>query len=252
MRTYAWTARCMCALAAAALLAIPAGKPANAADHADSPSVAGGDPALDITDLYAWVEGTNLVVAVAVNPLSGPVATDDFHFSTTGEYWIHIDADGDVATDEMAILLQFADKGEDQWVRVRGTGHGEGANDEIIGRVNSPHDGAAAAPRIVSSDDGAVRVFAGPRDDAFFFSLTGNNGDHLGFTTCDAPAEECFLGWCDRNPSSPGYGCLNDFTPYPTDAVDTFAGLNVSAIVIELPLADFASSNLGVWASTKQ
>lgn len=222
---------------------------AYAADHRDAPGVI-ADPATDINDVYAFKSGTNLVVAMTVNPLSGPVATADFHFSTTAEYRFHIDSDGDVSTDERTYLVQFADVGEDQHARVRGTGHGEGANDEIIGQVNTAHDGTGAA-RIVTSGDGAVKVFAGPRDDPFFFSLNGGGAtNHLGFNTCNAPTEKCFLGRCDRSPG--GLGCLLDFTPYPTDVVDTFAGLNVSAIVIEVPLADFTGSNLAVWASTEE
>lgn len=221
--------------------------PAFAADHRDAPGVL-ADPTTDINDIYAFKSGTNLVVVMTVNPLMGPVATEDFHFSTTANYVFHIDSNGDYA-DDATYTVQFADVDDGQYIRVRGTGHGDDANDDIIGRINTAHDGVAGAPRIVTSGDSAVKVFAGPREDPFFFSLNGG-GSHLGFTTCNPDAnEECFLGACDRSPG--GTGCLNGFTPYPTDAVDTFAGLNVSAIVIEVPLADFTGTALGVWASTE-
>ncbi len=229
-----------------------AATPAYAADHRDSPSVE-ADPTTDINDVYAFKSGASLVMVVTVNPFSGPVATEDFHFSTTAEYRIHVDSDGNVATDEKTYLFQFADVGSKQYVRVRGTGHGEGEDDDIIGRINTAHDGADAEPRIVTSDDHAVKVFAGPRDDPFFFSLLGGGAtNYKGFTSCYGSTDKCFLGSCDR--STGGTGCLGapQFGAYPTDVTDTFAGANVSAIVIEVPLTDFASSNLAIWASTEE
>ena len=237
----------ICAIAMAAM-------PAYAADHRDAPGVI-ADPTTDINDVYAFKSGTNLVVVMTVNPLMGPVATEDFHFSTTANYVFHIDSNGDF-TDDKTYIVQFADVGDQQFIRVRGTGHGEGTDDDIIGRINTAHDGVAGAPRIVTSGDAAVKVFAGPREDPFFFSLNGGGATgHKGFTTCDVDAatpEKCFLGKCDRDPANGFGGCLIGFTPYPTDAVDTFAGMNVSAIVIEVPLADFTGANLGVWASTEE
>lgn len=227
--------------------AIGIGIVALAADHADSPSVA-TNPKMDITDLYAFQDGNNLVLVMDVNPLSGPVATEDLRFATTGAYYFHVDSDGDVSTDEKTYTVQFADKSDGtEWIRVRGTGHGSGSTDDIVGQVNTSAD--AATPRTVSSGDSAVKIFAGPRDDPFFFSLLGNGIDYKGFTTC-TNAGGCFLGVCDRSPG--GTGCLSGgaAAPYPSNSVDTLAGFNVSAIVIEVPLTDFASSSLGIWAST--
>lgn len=240
MRRTIWRTRL--AGASMAALAFSAGAGAHAADHADSPSVRAADPALDIADLYMFENGTNLVLVMTVNPLSGPVATEDLRFSTTGEYFFHVDTDGDVATDEHTILVQFADDGDDQHVRVRGLG-----SEDITGQVNTAAD--ASSPRTVQNADGTIRVFAGPRDDPFFFSLNGGGGTgHLGFTQCDVGAgEECFLGQCTDS-----QGCFIDATFYPDGVVDTFAGLNVSAIVIEFPLSMLSGDNVAVWASTAE
>jgi hypothetical protein len=223
--------------------------PAQAADHKDSPSVS-TDATTDITDLYAFVDGTNLVVIMDVNPLSGPVATEDIRFNTNALYKFHIDADGNVSADAKTYTIQFADKGTAQWIRVRGTGHGSGATDDIVGQINTSAD--ASSPRTVKSSDGAVSVFAGPRDDPFFFSLFGGsttNPEFKGFESCEG-ADRCFLGLCNR--ANPSIGCLQapNFATYPADSTDTFAGANVSSIVISVPLADFTTANLGVWAAT--
>ena len=146
----------ICAIAMASM-------PAYAADHRDAPGVI-ADPTTDINDVYAFKSGTNLVVVMTVNPLMGPVATEDFHFSTTANYVFHIDDNGDY-TDDATYTVQFADVGDDQYIRVRGTGHGDATNDDIIGQINSAHDGVAGTPRVVTSGDAAVKVFAGPRED---------------------------------------------------------------------------------------
>lgn len=237
-----WILRASVMAACAAAIGI-----AWAADHQDSPSVL-ADPKTDITDLYAFKDGANLVLVMDVNGFSGPVASEDFRFSQSAIYQFHVDTDGDVSTDEKTYTIQFADKGDGtEWIRVRGTGHGAGAKDDLVGEINTAAD--AATPKIVASTDAAVKVFAGPRDDPFFFSLLGNGTNYKGFTTCTS-ANGCFLGVCDR--SVGGAGCMQGgaAAPYPSDAIDTFAGFNVSAIVIEVPLSDFTGTNLGIWAST--
>lgn len=239
----AWITRASVAGACAIGIAIAA----YAADHKDAVS-ATPDPTTDITDIYAFKDANNLVLVMDVNPLSGPVATEDFRFNTSAIYQFHIDSDGDVSTDEKTYTIQFADKSDGtEWIRVRGSGHGTGSKDDFVGEINTTAD--AATPKILTSNDGAMKVFAGPRDDPFFFSLNGNGTTYKGFTTC-TDAGGCFLGECDR--SVGGTGCLSGgaSAPYPNDAVDTFAGANVSAIVIEVPLSDFSSANLGIWAST--
>ena len=115
------------------------GIPAHAADHKDSPSVS-TDATTDITDLYAFVDGANLVLIMDVNPLSGPVATEDIRFSTTSYYVFHIVDQSDVSTDVESIYCQFQDQGTKQWIRVIGTTHGKGAGDAITGQINTSAD----------------------------------------------------------------------------------------------------------------
>jgi hypothetical protein len=90
----------------------------------------------------------------------------------------------------------------------------------------------AASPAITTS--GAIKVFAGPRDDPFFFDLAGFREFLAGTYT-------------------PVSGLRGPTTGLPRNA---FEGLNVAAIVIELPITAVtgqASPNTGVikaWGAT--
>ncbi|UQA62341.1 DUF4331 domain-containing protein [Polyangium aurulentum] len=61
-----------------------------ASSHAEAPAIA-EDPAADNTDLYAWVEGSNLVILANYNPLEEPASGPNFHkFSDEVLYEIHV------------------------------------------------------------------------------------------------------------------------------------------------------------------
>ncbi len=203
-----------------ALLAFAAlGLRAEGADHKDSPSVE-GDAGADITDVYAFRSPTNannLVVALNVNPLTPPSANAATNFASGVDYRIHVDNNGDLTADA-TVVVKFT--GNDFTV----TGLG---NTPITGKVTP----AGTAPMV--TDAGGIKIFAGLRDDPFFFDLTGFKS----FTSA---------------PYTPASG-LRQSGQTPAD---TFAGTNVSAIVIELPitaLTGAANANTGTikaWTST--
>ena len=192
---------------------------ADAADHRDSPSVE-GDAAADITDVYAFRSSENpdnLVVALDVNPLTAPASNATTRFADGVDYRIHVDNTGDLVADATVV--------------VRFTGNqfsvsGLGAT-PITGTVTP----AGTAPMVTNA--GGIKVFAGLRDDPFFFDLTAFKA----FTSA---------------PYTPAAG-LRAAGQTPSD---TFAGTNVSAIVLELPitaLTGAANSNTGTirtWVST--
>lgn len=192
---------------------------AEGADHKDSPSVE-GDAGADITDVYAFRSPTNaanLVVALNVNPLTPPSANATTNFASGVDYRIHVDNTGDLTADA-TVVVKFT--GNDFSV----TGLGPNA---ITGKVTP----AGTAPII--TDQGGIKIFAGLRDDPFFFDLTGF---------------KAFLA----APFTPASG----LRPSGQTPADTFAGTNVSSIVIELPitaLTGAANANTGTikaWAST--
>lgn len=192
---------------------------AEGADHKDSPSVE-GDAGADITDVYAFRSPTNannLVVALNVNPLTPPSANATTNFASGVDYRIHVDNTGDLNADA-TVVVKF--NGSDFTVT------GLGAT-PITGKVTP----AGSAPMV--TDAGGIKVFAGLRDDPFFFDLTGFRS----FTSA---------------PYTPASG----LRPSGQTPADTFAGTNVSAIVIELPitaLTGAANANTGAikaWTST--
>jgi hypothetical protein len=80
----------------------------------------------------------------------------------------------------------------------------------------------SATPSIASNTNG-IRIFAGPRDDPFFFDLTR-------FKEIIAGTQTSF-----RNPG-----------------VDAFAGTNVMSIVVEVPKSLLGSATtINVWGETK-
>jgi hypothetical protein len=192
---------------------------AGAADHADAPGVQ-GDPQADITDIYAFRSPSNpddLVAVLNVNPLTAPTENGSTRFADDVAYQLHVDNTGDLVTDA-TVSVTFWNNGKNFMV--------EGLGNPITGDTSG-----AGAPAIV--DAGGIKVFAGLRDDPFFFDLVGFNNFVAG-------------------PFIPA----NGLRPAGETPSDTLAGTNVSSIVLELPitaLTGAATSDTGsikVWAST--
>ncbi len=202
--------------------------PARGADHKDSPGTT-ADPAADITDVYAFrspENADNLVVILNVNPLTAPADNLTHNFSKDVTYYIHVDTNGDLQ-DNATVSVNFSS--DLQKFTVKGLGA------DITGDVTPPSaDATPPAPKITTS--GGIKVFAGQRDDPFFFDLV---------------AYKKFVA----GPYVPAAGLRKAEDGAPAD---TFAGTNISSIVIELPITAVtgaANSNTGVikaWASTSR
>jgi hypothetical protein len=222
------------ALGAYTLIATPA--PAvRAADHVDSPAVV-ADPAADITDVYAWVDAGNLNLILNI-PAAGPDAV----FSDAVQYVFHLEAsDAYGAAGAESIVLCTFDAGQQVrcWV-------GE----------NSFVSGDASNPSGLTSDDGRVRVFAGVRNDPFFFNLSGFNAtidavvaaapnlafDDAGCPALDAATSGVLVGQLSAEPDA-------------TEARDDFAGGAVLSLVVQLDpaLVEAEDRIVAVWASTRR
>lgn len=211
------------ASALAALLMI-AGTPAQAADHRDSP-VVDDDPAADINDVYMFRDPndkTKLVLVLSTYPLEDP------RFATSYQY------DPDVI---FQIGFDFAGKGTFQnYVTAQFSPLSNGAGSlqtvtitmpsgrKIAGNVTQPTiQTPEPTPTIIAQD--GIRVFAGPRDDPFFFDL-------IGFNRVVAKINSTSVN------GGPGTVDPSLFTH-----VDAFAGFNVQALVIEAPIIDFVGKN---------
>ncbi|HUF36225.1 MAG TPA: DUF4331 family protein [Gemmatimonadales bacterium] len=198
-----------------------------AADHRDS-GVLAANPARDIADIYSFrspANSANLVLVMTVSGLIPPAEASTTFFDPAVLYQWKIDTDGN-AVEDLVVQAFATGTGPDQIMHFRGP-----VVPEAAGTTSRVPDGDQLVQVAVSSGDtpvtasaGGVTVFAGVRDDPFFFDLAQFNQIVAGNAT----------GFND-----PG--------------IDTFAGTNVLALVVEVPIAQLgASSALGVWGTTSQ
>ncbi len=180
-------------------------------DHKEAPAISEVPPA-DLADLYAFVspnDSSKLVLALTVNPFAVPAQEVNFNFSDRIVYRFNVDNTGDAIADYL-ISAEF--DGKNCFVTL--------PNGEILqGLATSGTVEPEPSQPIIFGND-QVKVFAGPRDDPFFFDFVGFNR---------------FLA---------GTGAFN--------GSDAFGGFNCSAIVVELPSSMLTgnSSTLKIWAST--
>ena len=199
-----------------------------AADHIDAPSVTGsGSVSLgtDITDVYAFqspADNSKMVFVMNTQGLLSPSASATASFPSNVMYEFNIDNTGDNMEDlviqaliqngKMRVYGPVAPtvKGTTSTVLTAGT---------VIEVGVTPYGSAA----ISATGSTGVKVFAGPRDDPFFFDL--------------ARFKEIIAG---------------TQTAFRTTGVDFFAGTNVMSIVVEVPKAMLGSAaTINVWAETK-
>lgn len=217
------------AIALAALLC--AGN-ALASDHKEAPSVA-ADPSTDIADLYAFLnprDHSRLVLSMTVGPSTAPEMSRTYQFSSTARYLFKVDNDGDYLADH-EIEVRFSDE---QFPQFNATGTLMPSQQFVTtfsDRVRpirgpvTPSSQVLPIPLapIVSTGQRGIQVFAGQRDDPFFFDSTGS------------------------------FRVLNGRQPKFSAAIDRNAGFNVSAIVIELPLNMYYRGRpLHIWCSTEK
>lgn len=177
----------------------------HAADHQESPLTA-ADPAADIGDLYAWHTADSLVIALTYAGYAMPNAEPTYDANVL--YTLHISTDGD-ATSEHQIDVRFGQNGAGEWgVSARNV---PGESEAVEGPVDMSLTGM-----------GGAQVYAGLRDDPFFFDLQG-------FQDTLMSGDVSF------------------------DSTRDFALLqNTNAIVVELPLAALGTDTtaLRIWATT--
>lgn len=200
-----------------------------AADHIDAPAVTGaGNVSLgnDITDVYAFQspeDNSKMVFIVNSQGLMSPGATASATFPSNVLYEINIDNTGDNVED--LVIQCLVQNGK---MRVYGpvAPATTGTTSTIVatGPVTEVNVTSynSSAPAIGTNGNG-TRIFAGPRDDPFFFDLTRFKeiiGGHE--------------------------------TSFRDTGIDTFAGTNVMSIAIEVPKAMLGSAaNINAWAETK-
>ncbi|SHG70091.1 protein of unknown function [Chryseolinea serpens] len=195
-----------------------------AADHIDAPAVTG--KASDITDFYAFESpsnSSNLVFVVNTQGLLAPTATAAAAFDSDVMLEVNIDNSSNKDNMEDLVLQVTFENGK---VQVYGpvAPIEKGLNSTLVTtgyKVESDISTYAGSP--MTGEANGIKVFAGPRDDPFFFDLDQYKKVIAGTAT----------GF--NNPGT-----------------DTFAGTNVMSVVIELPKSLLGSGPINAWATTNR
>jgi len=181
-----------------------------AADHVEAPGTK-ADTKGDITDVYAFHDAARdrLVTVIDFDGIKTPVAGQAGSFDRNVLFTLNIDRNGDSLPD-IAIEIRFGSDGAG------------GTAVQVVGLPGASGTVSGAVESVLVS--GQAKVFAGLRDDPFFF-------DFDGFKTT-----------------------LQTGTLSFRNNVDFFAGTNLTAIVLEMPLSvvtvSGANPTLRIWATS--
>ena len=226
-----------------AAIAVFAGvRQARGSDHADTPQIA-ASPGTDLTDVFIFPSPSNpdnVVLAMNVNPLIATGGSASFDPNVL--YQFKIDNTGDNSED-LVIQARFEGTGSAQKVMLSGP-----SIPALYGTQSRalPAQGTTGTVGAVFSPTPGTSVFAGVREDPFFFDL-----------------EQFFTILPDRatpingKPVAPADANTPKATSWraPGVAKDFLAGFNVLSIVVELPrsaIRGAATSKIAVWATTSK
>lgn len=194
-----------------------------AADHIDSPTVT--NQSTDITDVYVFrgQDVNNLVFVANTQGLLSPGATAAAAFNENTIIEFNIDNNGDNVED---LVIQGIASGGKLKVYGPVKPSETGGRSRLEGSVTA--DAAITAygtAAITTTGSNGIKVFAGPRDDPFFFDLTQ-------FKKILA----------------------NTATSFNKPGTDAFAGTNVLSFVVEVPksLLGATTGKISVWVETKK
>ena len=195
-----------------------------AADHIDTPAVT-AQPG-DITDLYVFraQDPNNLVFVANTQGLLSPGSTGAARFDENTVIEFNIDNNADNVED---LVIQCKYDAASNSMQVYGpiAPSEKGTRSKLEGAVTASATVTAyGAGSPVIGTGGGIKVFAGPRDDPFFFDLNRYKGILAG-----------------------------TYSGFANPGTDTFAGTNVLSIVVEVPKTMIGSaSSINVWLETKK
>lgn len=212
--------------------------PSLASDHVDSPAAVADAPA-DITDLFAWTstDGNHVNLIMNVQPFAGSTAK----FSDVTEYVFHVASMqqyGATTSKSTTIVCTFK---TDQTIQCW-------AGNEYL-------TGDASNTAGISTTDGKLKVFAGRRNDPFFFNEDGFTNAIT--TVRNAEGSLTFDGnGCPQLDSATSTTLVTDLKTAKdgSAAQDFFSGDNVLSIVVQVDksLVDSGGDILAVWGSTNK
>ncbi len=200
-----------------------------AADHKDTPTVTGQSS--DITDMYVFraADPNNLVFVANTQGLLSPAASATAKFDANMLLEFNIDTNGDAIED---LVIQGIYDAVSNTMNVYGpvAPSEKGLRSKLEGSstVSVAVTAYGAAAPVTATSASGIKVFAGPRDDPFFFDLT---------------AFKHIVG--------------NTATAFDNPGVDAFAGTNVMSLVVEVPKSMLGTVTapggvINVWLETKK
>ena len=207
----------------AGLFVLATGIYLSAADHNEAPAISG--LGTDIADLFAFESPTNpnyMVLAATVNGLLSPNSTANARFDEDLMVEFNIDNNGDNIED-LVIQCTFENNKVQMYgpyaPALPGTASTIDATASMTEGDITPYGSNAIIER-----NGSISLFAGPRDDPFFFDLN-QFGAILGGTA----------------------------TSFNNPGDDSLKGTNVLAVVAELPKSMLGSGeSINLWVETKR
>ncbi|BDI28063.1 hypothetical protein CCAX7_001140 [Capsulimonas corticalis] len=229
-------------LLAAGVALIPTGflLKAHGSDHADTPAIA-AQPGADLTDVFVFPspsDSSKVVLAMDVHPLIPSGGSGGVSFDPSVLYQFKIDNTGDNVED-LVIQARFIGTGSSQRVLISGP-----MKPDRTGTVTTalaPYAVTGAINQAFSPATG-IEVFAGAREDPFFFDLNR-------FFTILPDRATPITGTAVSNPNQPQAASFNN------PGTDFLAPYNVLAIVVELPktsLVPGTNKKIHVWCTTSK
>ncbi len=194
-----------------------------AADHIDTPAVTG--QSTDITDLYVFraQDVNNLVFVANSQGLLAPGSTAAAKFDENTVFEFNIDNTGD-AVEDLVIQCKYDAASNSMQVYGPVVPSEKGTRSKLEGSVTASAVVTAYGAAPIIGTGAGIKVFAGPRDDPFFFDLNRYKGILAG-----------------------------TFPGFANPGTDAFAGTNVLSIVVEVPKAVLGGSgSVNVWLEAKK
>lgn len=236
-----WLASLVGVAAIASLITFTSTGHLEAADHGDSPAPATANA--DIADHYAWMtdDGSKLVMVMTLSSGFQDGVQYVFHVNSMAAY-------GATASTANIILCTVSPGGSTSPVEC------------FVSNDDSTSGGAAYKARVAGNrdttlGDASFRVFAGRRDDPFFFNAAGFGATITAVRAAagglDFNAEGCPA--VDGGTSGTLVGLLASNGDGSTPGTDSFAGGDIDAIVVEIDkaLINTGGEILATYSSTR-
>ena len=236
-------------LGVAAALAMSLATPAIAADHRDAPTI-DDYSAIDINDVFMFRDpsgcnpataGCNLVMVLSTQAVADPSFGLTYHFQPNALYRFNFSTTPDaiakgIPTTSIDFVFSPFDNSSAPCPAPNPpcqTYRAFFPHDLVINGLTTQGSAAATPKMPMITEEGPISIFAGPREDPFFFDLVGFNR---------------FIADFNGQTTTPAVPHFNLFT-----GKDAFLGKNINAIVIEFPITMLlrpGQTKLAAWAVT--